>query len=246
MVRSVNEWDCGARSVLDTGRYAIDTFTAPGGIRAEEELFDRFCQSEGDRVLSLWTQSRCLVTTPAAARATGFQAAARASNLRGWPVILRRSGGATVFHAPDVLCVTLIVEGSTDRPSIDSAYIHFAALLKDALALLGVKATTGEAPGAPCDGRFNILVNARKLAGTAMRTRASGARLCLLAHAAFLIGERFADGLAAVEKFEREIGLSSTYPADRSVSLTDLVGPSGSARFPAALERAFSLSPAMA
>lgn len=225
----------------------IGDFTAPDGLRAEEDLFDRFCRYPTDvERLSLWTQTACLVTTPMASRIQGFDSAAGWSALQGWPVHLRKSGGTTVFHSPEVLCVTFLFEGRGDGFGIDRAYRHFTTHIINALKRLGVVASTGEAPGAPCDGRFNILVEGRKLAGTAMRTRNVADRICVLGHAAILVGPWFAEGLVAVEAFEREMGLQVSYPATSSVCLEELIGPSASARLASALNSCLSQSPVVA
>jgi len=71
---------------------------------------------------------------------------------------------------------------------IDIAYERLLEPLALWLAENGLKAGVGAVPGAFCDGRFNLTLEGRKLAGTAQRWRRSrDGRPVVLAHAALLI-----------------------------------------------------------
>lgn len=126
-----------------------------------------------------------------------------------------------MFHSPAVLCATLMFDSPAVAPSVDAAYTVLVDVLLRALTDVGVSAAVGSAPGAPCDGRFNVVVEGRKLAGTAMRCRTVGARHCLLGHAAILVDETYVNGLAAIEAFERDIGLRHAYARDGCVSAAE-------------------------
>jgi hypothetical protein len=131
-----------------------------------------------------------------------------------------------VFHSAAVLCVTLMFDSARAAPAIDAAYSGLIDVLVPALTDVGVNATIGPAPGAPCDGRFNVLVDGRKLAGTAVRVRSIGARHCILAHAAIIVDDGYAECLAAIEGFESDLGLCSAYRQDACIGAREIMDPS--------------------
>jgi len=202
----------------DQGRL-IASFPAPEGIAFEEAHFQQFrTGSDMASELHFWTQSRCLVTTPAFARRREFK---RASAHSPWPVAVRRSGGATIFHEPGVLCVTLFEQ--LVSANIERAYSGICSLIVNGLRELGVQAEVGPLPSAPCDGRFNILLDGRKLAGTAARISPAGNRVVVMAHAALLVEGDCRAGVEAVAAFENALGLDAAYPSGCMTTLAEHV-----------------------
>ena len=202
-------------------------FAAPFGIDRENAVFQTFTVNlVQEPKLLLWTQSACLVTTPAIARDPSFAMAAARSAQRGWPVFKRLSGGTTVFHGDDTLCVSLLQPCPAGGPVTDAGYRSLTTLLVNALASLGIRATTGPVPEAPCDGRFNVVARGRKLAGTAMRVRTVHGRPVLLAHAVLLVGGG-GNGLTAVRAFESDLGQPRAYRDDGCIGVAELLGRKG-------------------
>jgi octanoyl-[GcvH]:protein N-octanoyltransferase len=159
----------------------------------------------------LWTNSRCLVTTRRFARMERFAEAAAASSARGWPVFVRATGGTTVVHRPGILNFSLYDIAPTGTVDINTRFERFTRRVTAGFATIGVAAGTGWVAGSYCDGRFNIVSDGQKIAGTACLVRKRGGWLGVLAHAAISIdGDVHAD-LAAIRKFERALGLDIPY-----------------------------------
>lgn len=202
---------------------SVHTFAAPDGIAHEDAQF----RAGGDdrAQLLLWSQSPCLVTSAMLARSRNFAWACEDSASRLWPVVVRGSGGGTVFHGPDVLCISLIERVPAALASVERAYAGLCALVLVGLSRLGLAADVGPMPLAPCDGRFNILLHGRKLAGTAARIRYADGDAIMLAHATLAVGGDVRGAVAAVERFENAAGLATSYAPDCMTTLAEHLGP---------------------
>lgn len=200
---------------------AIRRFRAPEGLSFEDGLFNSAFQ-EGKRASTLvsWQQSDCLVVPRRWQRHPAIGEACRASMAAGWPVVFRKSGGACVFHGRRVLCVSrLSIEEGSGRP-VEMVYRRFAGRIAAAAARLGVEdIKTGSAPDAPCDGRYNVLVGKRKLAGLAMRRRQRNGMTASLVHACIWLDGAFDEPLSAINAFERRLGQPGVYKPDACVTL---------------------------
>jgi lipoate-protein ligase A len=145
-----------------------------------------------------------LIVPSRVAAHAGFERAAAASRGRGWPVLVRSSGGAPVAQFPGMLNIALayrIDPGS--RWSIDEAYRHLADLLAGALARLGLAAATGEIADAFCPGRYDLALGGRKVAGLAQRRkRATGGGQAILVHACLLVEGDLNQPFDALAAFE--------------------------------------------
>jgi lipoate-protein ligase A len=153
-----------------------------------------------------------------------FDAARIRSKDAGWPVVMRRSGGSAVAHRPGILNISrrrLLPPES--RHWMASGYEDFLNLLEGALGRMDVPCDHGAVPGAHCDGRFNLRCRGRKLAGTAAYAGAiDGQRYCVF-HASIVVSGPLDCDLAAIESFERDLGLVGSYDRAAHVSLTELV-----------------------
>lgn len=178
----------------------------------------------------LWVNTPCLVVPRAVARDPAFAAAAALSAAGGWPVHPRDSGGSTVLHRPGILNVSLFSSGPAEGLAVDAVYGRLTGLLVDVLAALGVAADVGPVPDSYCDGRFNIRIDGRKLAGTACRVRRTTRRAAVLAHAVVSVEGDAAADVAVVAAFERTLGLSNDYRADRHCTLEQMVAGAVSCR----------------
>lgn len=171
----------------------------------------------------LWINSACLIVPRAMSRNAAFAMAAGRSADAGWPVHARDSGGSTVVHRPGILNVSLFFEGPAEGLAVDAVYGRLTGLLVDAFASLGVAADVGAVPGSYCDGRFNIRIDGRKIAGTACRVRRTTRRAAVLAHAVISVEGDPAADVTAVAGFERSLGLPAAYRADRHCTLEQAV-----------------------
>ena len=201
----------------------IEAGDGDAAIRRDDDLLAGLLASQATPShIRLWTNSQCLVTPRTMASKPGFAEAQAAALAAGWPVRLRESGGTTVVHRPGILNVSLLFAVAADQAVIEAAYGRLADRILPALAVLKVAdADVGAVPGSYCDGRFNIRIGGRKLAGTACRIRRTTGRAAVLAHASIVVEGDPASDLAAITAFETGIGLAADYRLD---SLCTLAG----------------------
>ncbi len=165
----------------------------------------------------VWTNRRCLVVTTRERRLPAFEAAAAASARRGWPVVLRDSGGTAVPHLPTTLLLTLVLpRRPAPEPRADEVFALLCEPAIEALADLGVSAGYGAVPRSFCDGRFNLVVNGRKIAGTAQRWRGGlpGHPVragYVLAHLALYVAADMRAATAAVNAFLQDAGSTDSF-----------------------------------
>ena len=157
-------------------------------------------------------------------------AAEQALGARGWPVLLRDSGGSAVPHAPGILHLSLAFRPPDGpRCTLESAYEALALPLIRTLNRLGVEARFGDAPGSFCDGRFNLVVGTRKIAGTAQRWRArpgasAPGRGAVLAHALLLVEGDVAEWTGIVNAFYAAAGAPREHRPDTSTTVAECAG----------------------
>ncbi len=133
---------------------------------------------------------------------------------RGWPVALRRSGGGVVPQGPGLLNLSLASRVEAPPASFDRVYAHLCAVLARALAGLGIDARPRAVEGSFCDGRWNLAVGVRKIAGTAQYWRRGGGQQAVLAHALLLVDADVELLTARANEFEAALGSQRRYRAD--------------------------------
>jgi len=191
--------------------------------RDTEILGEMLSGSDANFRLRLWTNEKCLVATRAQSRRAGFAKACEAARAAGWPVHVRSSGGTTVVHRPGILNVSLFRSGSAQPPGTDSLYHELVDTLCSALWKIGVSATAGSVNGSFCNGRYNICVDGRKVAGTAGQSRIGRARHAHLAHASLIVDGDIAEDLDIISRFESELGLNTIYKPEAHISIGALI-----------------------
>jgi lipoate-protein ligase A len=93
-------------------------------------------------------------------------------SISGWPLCGRSSGGEAVVLGPGVLCVSLILPLVKGTPALEQTYLLWLNGVCAGIQLgYGVPVSSGRVPGAFCDGRYNAVVDGRKLGGTAQSRR---------------------------------------------------------------------------
>lgn len=175
---------------------------------------------EGDDI-RLWTNQQCLVTTRRFSRMEGFAAAAAASAADGWPVCVRASGGTTVAHRPGMLNVSRYETWPAGCMDVVKRFEEFSTSLVKALRAFGIPATARAIDGSHCDGRFNIAVGRKKIAGTACLLRQCAGWSGLLTHATIWVDGDIRQDILAICRFERLLGLAPTYIPDAHICLSD-------------------------
>lgn len=185
-----------------------------GGVAVAQDTIhlDEMLTGAGPETLSrLWVNDRSLITTRRFSREPMFARARGVSEANGWPVHVRSSGGTTVVHRPGILNVSLLRRVTRTGSDIDQAFRPLMDLLVKACRMFGLDATTGLLPGCYCDGRFNLLVEGRKVAGTACLIRRSADFIVQLSHAMIWVEGDIAEDIAAIARFEGELGLVPRY-----------------------------------
>lgn len=121
-------------------------------------------------VARIWENPQCLVVTRRETRFPQFDDACAQLAGKGWPVLVRESGGTCVPHQPGILHFSLIYPQATPRSKrLDDAYEALCEPIRRALIKLGLTPEYGETEGSYCDGNFNININGLKITGTAQR-----------------------------------------------------------------------------
>ena len=178
----------------------------------------------------VWANTQCLVVTRREERLPTFAAAAHASAARGWPVVVRDSGGTTVPHAPGTLLLTLLLprrrteDTPISEPRADEVFTLLCEPVIEAMARLGVTATYGAVPNSFCDGRFNLVVDNRKIAGTAQRWRGGLPRYpvrdgFIMAHLALYVDADMHVATHAVNNFLADAGSPEAFDPGQMITL---------------------------
>lgn len=184
------------------------------GPAAEGEWIAR-CARSGRSAAHLWQGASGLIVPRNATTEPGWPRAQRAHAVQ-----VRASGGGVVPQGPGVLNLSLLWPAATDAPAgTEAVYEALCTGLAAALARLGIAASPQAVSGSFCDGRFNLAVDGRKLAGTAQSWRRSAGRLVVLAHAVLIVGADPVELTEAANAFERDLGSGRIYRADALTSV---------------------------
>jgi octanoyl-[GcvH]:protein N-octanoyltransferase len=201
--------------------------TAEADIDAEMALLDAVLADPARPILRLWRTHRCLVVTPLLERHPLFLSAAEASAARGWPVVVRRTGGGPVPQGPETLSISLATaHPRAQAPDIDAAFRSFAGWLCDALRACGLTPEIGEIAGSCCPGRYDIAVGGRKIIGIAQRRRQGkhGDTLltATLVHAMLWLEGDLTAGIDALERFLDEAGAPERFARERMGTVEEI------------------------
>ena len=149
--------------------------------------------------LWLWRPTKAIVLT-SRERELAESVTARSFAEQGWAAVVRDTGGGPVALGPACLNVSWLTPLNSVT-SIEQGYLAFCQPLLAALAGFGVQAYCAALPGSYCDGRFNLLVAGRKLAGTAQRIYGTAQGPARLSHAVLHVLPGVVEQLAALNRF---------------------------------------------
>jgi lipoate-protein ligase A len=227
---------------------------AESDIAGEMTLLEDVLAHPEHGVLRLWRTSPCLVVTSLLAHRPAFAAAAAASARRGWPVVVRRTGGGPVPQTSGTLNVSLAYATPRENtPTIDAAFKHFADAMLAALQSCGVSGVVGEIDGSCCPGRYDIAIGKQKIIGIAQRRRQGttggqkDGRLlaAVLVHAMVWVDGTLDPEIDHLERFLDEAGAPTRFRRDVMGTLQAISGVSADA-FEAALRQApFDWAPSL-
>lgn len=166
----------------------------------------------------VWTTAPCLVVPRTVTRRPGFEVVRECLLERGFPVVERGSGGGIVPQGPGILNVSVTVPIYPQGASTGLDYAWLCAPLCALVHSRGRVARLGAVPGSFCDGAHNVVVDNRKLAGTAQRRGSTSALL----HAVVLVNPDLGPALAAIRMVRTHLGDPVPLRDDAHVSLADL------------------------
>ncbi len=201
------------------GFVSVHQLPLADGIAAEAEWMAS-AAATGRAAAHLWRGEPGLVVPRSCTALPGWPAAAKAHR-----VLVRASGGGVVPQGPGLLNLSMVWRTDA-RDDASSAPIGTEAIyralydgLAAALARLGIAATPQAVAGSFCDGRFNLAVAGRKLAGTAQSWRRVGGKPVVLAHAVIVVDADPQALAEAANAFERDLGSARRYRADALTSV---------------------------
>lgn len=223
----MSELECPASH---DGAHRFPTLAPEDALRREMELLNRVAAGTRRFAVSVWSTDRCLVAPGSITRRAGFGEAKAAMAARGWPVLVRGTGGDVTPLTPGVINVSTAFVMSPDRPQrIQEAYGRLCEPILDTLGRLGISAHCAAVPGSFCDGAYNIVVAGKKLAGTAQRWRRMAApnparrSFAVLAHGSILCDVDLAEMVKAVNDFHGLCRLERRARRDRHTTLAELL-----------------------
>ena len=179
----------------------------------------------------LWRTPQALIVPSGMPKIEGFAAAARASDNSGWPVYERDTGGDLTPQFDGILNLSMTFCVGEGERNIAAAY---GRLIAPVLAFLredmGIEGYASSVRGAFCDGAHNIVVDGRKLAGTAQRwrlmpERAGEANVTrVLGHIAIVCGGNLGGALDAVNAFYSSCGIDRRVVREAHITLQEAAG----------------------
>ncbi|MFB6131332.1 MAG: lipoate--protein ligase family protein [Salinigranum sp.] len=132
-----------------------------------------------------WTPHRQVIFGRRDAGESGYEAARRAAEERGFPPLRRRTGGRAVAYTGRTVAFAEAVPVDDPRTGLSARYDEATERLRRALAGLGVDARPGEPPEAFCPGDHSLQCDG-KVAGLAQRIGSGAA----LVGGVVVVGER--------------------------------------------------------
>lgn len=181
----------------------------------EARLLER-AQAVGGAVVDVWEPPCSLVVPASYRRYERFDALALRFAAKGWPVAVRRSGGGLVPQGPGVLNLSLAWPTRAELGAVmESVYLRLGAVLQQAIAPWSRQAGLQPVEGSFCDGRFNLAIGGRKIAGTAQGwRRLTDGRSLVLAHACLLVAADLPMLVERANAFEAQLGSDRQYRLD--------------------------------
>ena len=198
----------------------------------EEALLEEVVEGRREKGCIVWSTKPCLVAPRSYLRKESFGDARGKMKELGWPVCLRPTGGDVTPQGAGTLNVSTVFRvGKEEGRNLEAVYRWLCDPLISWVESLGKTASYGSINQSFCDGRFNVAVGGRKLAGTAQRWRACSSRdgdWAILAHAIVLVDAAIEDGVAAVNRFYDYCGVDERVKPDSHVNFSELyVGEKG-------------------
>ncbi|MFM9914357.1 MAG: lipoyl protein ligase domain-containing protein [Rhizobacter sp.] len=185
----------------------------------EQNLLDS--AAGGEPAACVWEPGPSLVVPSTYQRYDRFPMLCERFEQRGWPVSVRRSGGGLVPQDRGVVNISLAWRTEVDMATgMTRVYEALCALLQDAVEPFAIDLNAQAVHGSFCDGRFNLAMNGRKVAGTAQYwQRLSKTEHVVLAHACLMVCANLQLLTQCANEFEGQLGSDKTYQQNAIANL---------------------------
>jgi octanoyl-[GcvH]:protein N-octanoyltransferase len=177
------------------------------GLQREHNIASEVGTGAHGPAIFIWRSQQALIVARGQTHWPGFEAAAAALAQMGWPVLIRRSGGGAFPIGPGTVQIAMMARYPEFGMSMEGIYNRLGALIGSSLAEFGIAARVGDTPGAFCDGRHDLVVAGRKIAGLAQHWRLCGcSERCVTAAASVLVDEQLGALTEIVDRFHAMCG----------------------------------------
>jgi octanoyl-[GcvH]:protein N-octanoyltransferase len=211
-----------------SARLLLDDVVRPSveQVHFDDELLSNITAEQA--VVRLWLNTDSLVVSSRDARTPCFSWAVDTLMDEGVCIVQRSTGGTAVAHMPGTLNVSLIYSLHGESPfSIEESYRELVAPLIAYLNTIGLPAEMGEVSGAFCSGRYDVICEGKKLAGTAQRVRTIDGSRCVLSHYTLNVDNDVIRADELINRFYQLSGSKTRVTPDRASSLSELLVNSG-------------------
>lgn len=201
--------------------FDLQAKSAEDQLAKDYHFLSNIAAGESSPILRLWCANPAIVVGMAEKRLPTFQHSVDDLAKKQWQVFARRTGGTAFVLTPQVLNISAIQLLPSKNLSIDRCYKDFCALLMLAFEDLGISSTLGFQDRAFCDGKFNVLVDNKKLVGTAQRwSRGKDQSFtAVLAQASIFVSINPKEISEIVNRFYQNAGSTNHYDADAIIGL---------------------------
>ncbi|MGB3537363.1 MAG: hypothetical protein WBA42_04345 [Mesorhizobium sp.] len=201
-------------------------------IQSESAMLDAVATGKERFQFLLWQCTEpCLVVPRKMSNLSGFEGASLGALKRGYPVSVRETGGGAVIQASGTVNVSIAFTmpmKMDDR--IREAYKFLCEPIMQILRQRGTDPTYGVVEGAMCDGAYNIVVNGRKLAGTAQRWRRAktiSESYAVLGHLVLSVDADHSAACRVVNEFHASVGIVTDVKPQSHTNWTEIASPIG-------------------
>lgn len=211
----------------------LDPVEITEGLQIEGDIYDQLCRGEIDFGYFLWRSKKALVVPRTATRKGNFTLASAESESKGWPVVVRGTGGELTPQCDRFFNLSIFVRCQDVKVGITDSYGIICELLVGWLHTQEIKADCHSIDGAFCDGEFNVNIDGKKIAGTAQRWRkikadSSGKEAkALLLHAVFLCDGELDEMWDVCNQFYTRCDVEPFIKSEKHISLATVLNSSG-------------------
>jgi octanoyl-[GcvH]:protein N-octanoyltransferase len=134
------------------------------GLEHQQAFADDLTGESSARVLLVWRSQPALLVTRQDTGLPRFMQACDRLKASGWPILVRKSGGAACPIAPGTVQVAMI-EPAVAGASIDAKYDALTRLIQCSLRYFAIASDPGSVALAYCPGNHDLTVAGKKIAG---------------------------------------------------------------------------------